>query len=150
MFIRYFIKNFLMTECSFCKIIGRESPAHIVFEDDDVLAFAPLEKVISSRGHILVIPKKHFADIYDIPQFELHKLMDRVKIIAEKLKKRFDATGINILHASGRSAQQSCFHFHMHLLPRYENDGLDTWPSTGYKEKEFPQVYGKIAKIMKD
>lgn len=138
-----------MAECIFCKIIEGNLPSNKIYENENVLAFAPLEKTIISKGHLLVIPKKHYVDIYEIRKEELHHIMDAVKTISEKLKEKFNADGINILHASGKVAQQSCFHFHIHLIPRYKGDRLDTWPKTGYKENNFNEVYKEIAKIFK-
>ena len=136
-----------MVECSFCKIIAGKLPSNKIYENENVLAFAPLKEHIIAKGHMLVIPKKHYADIYDIPKEEVHSIMDAIKTISQKLKQKYEADGINILHASGKAAQQSCFHFHIHLIPRYKNDGLDTWPKTGYKEDNFPKVYEEIAKL---
>jgi len=134
-------------ECSFCKIIAGKLPTNKIYENENVLVFAPLKEHIISKGHMLVIPKKHYADIYDIPKAELHHIMDAVKTISQKLKEKFNADGINLLHASDKVAQQSCFHFHIHLIPRYKDDGLDTWPETGYKEDNFPNVYKEIASL---
>jgi len=121
----------------------------MVYENENVLAFSPLEEHIIARGHMLIIPKRHYVDIYDIPQKELNNIMEAVKLIAGKLKEDYNADGINILHASGKAAQQSSFHFHIHLIPRYKNDGLDTWPKTGYKEMNFPEEYKKIREALK-
>ena len=136
-----------MSECSFCKIVAERSPSIKIYENKDVLVFAPLKEDIIAKGHMLVVPKKHYTDIYDIPKKELYHLIDAVKTISQKLKERLNVEGINLLHASGRSAQQSCFHFHIHLIPRYKDDGLDMWPRTGYKETNFPEVYKKIADV---
>ncbi len=136
-----------MTECSFCKIIAGKLPSYKIYENENVLVFAPLQEHIIAKGHMLVIPKKHYVDFYDIPKGELHHVVDAVKIISQKLKKKYNAGGINILHASGKIAQQSCFHFHIHLIPRYKDDGLNTWPNTGYKEGNFPEVYTTIADL---
>lgn len=124
-------------------------PANRVFENENVLAFSPLEGQTITRGHMLVIPKQHYVDIYDIPREELSNVMEAVKLIAEKLKKNYNADGINFLNASGKVAQQSSFHFHVHLIPRYKNDGLDTWPKTGYKEINFLEEYKKIREALK-
>jgi histidine triad (HIT) family protein len=136
-----------MNKCSFCKIINGESSSFKIYETKKVLAFAPLKNTIISKGHMLVIPKEHYSDIYDIPKEELHHIINSVKTISKKLKEKFNAEGVNILHASGKIAQQSCFHFHIHLIPRYKNDGLNTWPKTGYKEDNFPDVYKEIANL---
>lgn len=136
-----------MTECIFCKIIAGKLPSNKIYENENVLAIAPLKDGIIAKGHMLIIPKKHYANIYDIPKEELHHIIDAVKTISQRLKEKFNAEGINILHASGKVAQQSCFHFHIHLIPRYKDDGLNTWPKTGYKEDNFPEVYKEIANL---
>ena len=137
-----------MKGCIFCKIAKRELPSHKVYEDKHVLAFAPTKETIIARGHMLVIPKKHYASIYNIPNDELCGIIKAVKLIAMKLRKKLKAEGINILHASGKAAQQSVMHFHLHLAPRYKNDRLDTWPETGYKEKDFPEIYKKMMRLL--
>lgn len=114
-----------MSNCIFCKIIAKETSSQIIFENEDILAFKPLEEV--SRGHTLVVPKKHFENIFDIEKDNLEKLIAVSKNLSEKLVKENSATGINLLHASGKDAQQSVFHFHLHIVPRYEKDGLDLW-----------------------
>src|SRR3989338_8074327 len=136
-----------MTDCSFCKIIAGKLPSNKIYENENVLAFAPLKEHIIAKGHMLVIPKQHYVNFYDIPKEELHHIVDAIKTISQKLKAKYNAEGINILHASGKVAQQSCFHFHIHLIPRYKGDGLDTWPETGYKEGNFLEIYKEIANL---
>jgi histidine triad (HIT) family protein len=114
-----------MDECIFCKIIDKQAPARIFYEDKRIIAFEPLNKV--SKGHTLVVPKRHSKDIYDIPEGYLEKLVVVSKRLSLELSKENKATGINLLNANGKDAQQSVFHFHLHLIPRYPNDGLDLW-----------------------
>lgn len=114
-----------MNDCIFCKIIHKEAPATIIFENDDIVAFIPKEEI--SKGHTLLIPKKHFENIFDMDKNTLEKLIAVSKDLSEQLVQENKATGINLLHASGKDAQQSVFHFHLHVVPRYENDGLDLW-----------------------
>ncbi len=114
-----------MNDCIFCKTNNKEVSAKIVFENDDVSAFAPIKQV--SKGYTLVVPKNHFESIFDIDKNTLEKLIAVSKDLSEQLVKENNATGINLLHASGKDAQQSVFHFHLHIVPRYENDGLDLW-----------------------
>lgn len=114
-----------MNNCIFCKINNKETPAKIVFENDDILAFVPIQQV--SKGHTLIVPKNHFENIFDIDKNTLEILIAVSKDLSEQLTKENNATGINLLHASGKDAQQSVFHFHLHIVPRYENDGLDLW-----------------------
>lgn len=97
-----------------------------------------------SKGHCLVIPKKHFQDIFEIDKKYLEQIILAAKKISILLRKKLNATGINILQANGKDAQQSVFHFHMHLIPRYKNDSIDTWPKNEYKEKPLEEVYNLI------
>jgi len=83
-----------------------------------------------SRGHTLVAPKEHFEDIYEIPDEVLSNVVVTSKQIASRLRKVLDVKAVNILHASGRDAQQSVFHFHLHVVPRKSGDGLNLWFSS--------------------
>ena len=88
--------------------------------------------------------KNHFENIFDIPESELKEIIDTSKKISILLKNKLNADGINILHASGKEAQQSVFHFHIHIVPRYKNDKLDTWPKSDYNELNFEEIIKKI------
>ena len=137
-----------MTNCTFCKIIAGTLSSNKVYETETVLVFAPLKDGIIAKGQLLVVPKRHYENIYDIPKEELFSLMEVIKYVSQKLKEHFKAEGVNILHASGKVAQQSLFHFHFHLIPRYKDDGLNTWPKTDYKDKNFPEFYEKLADLL--
>jgi histidine triad (HIT) family protein len=115
-----------MENCIFCKIIKGKEPARIVYEDKDVICFLP--KTIQVYGHTLIVPKKHYQDLYDISEKLLSKLVITAKKLTLAYKKKIGATGVNLLHASGKDGQQSVFYFHFHLFPRFKNDRLDTWP----------------------
>ncbi len=114
-----------MIDCLFCKIVLGEIPARKVFENDEFLAFSPIHQV--SKGHTLVIPKRHFENVFDFESKSFERLMGIAQTVSKELVKNNEATGINLLHASGKDAQQSVFHFHLHLVPRYKEDGLDLW-----------------------
>jgi len=114
-----------MKNCIFCKIIKGEAESKKVYEDDLVMAFLPKEPV--TEQHILLVPKKHYENIFDIPYNYLKRIAKVLKVLSERIKKETGAKGINILHASGKDAQQSVFHFHFHLVPRFPNDKLDLW-----------------------
>lgn len=114
-----------MENCVFCKIINKELPSNIVFENDEFLALVPLDQV--SKGHTIVIPKRHFENLFDFERDSLERLMGVTQEVAKELISVYSATGVNLLHASGKDAQQSVFHFHMHIVPRYAGDGLDLW-----------------------
>lgn len=121
-----------MENCIFCKIVKGELEAKKIHENESVLAFIPKEQV--SSGHTLVIPKEHFENILDISEDSLKDVMKVSKELSHKYRTELDATGVNILHASGKDAQQSVFHFHIHVVPRYPNDGLDLWIKAGIEK----------------
>lgn len=114
-----------MDNCVFCQIVARRAPASVVYEDDRVIAFAPIDPV--SVGHTLIAPKSHYENLSDIAVESLNDIMAVAKSIAIDLLARHGATGINLLHATGKDAQQSVPHFHLHVVPRYPHDGLDLW-----------------------
>lgn len=89
-------------------------------------AFAPLEPI--APGHALVVPTTHVADIFDAPPHVLADTMSLVRRVADGMRSALDAEGINVLHASGASAEQSVFHLHFHVIPRWSDDGFSTWP----------------------
>lgn len=97
----------------------------MIFENDDVIAFLPLEEV--SKGHTLLITKKHFENILDVEEELFSRFARVLKRLSIKLIQENNATGINLLNANGKDAQQSVFHIHFHLVPRYPHDGLDLW-----------------------
>jgi len=135
-----------MNECVFCKIINREIPANIIYENGKVLAFLDINPI--NRGHTLIVPKKHYGDVYDITEDYLKEVAVAAKKISRAIKRGLGAEGINILHASGEAAQQSVFHFHIHLVPRYKDDGLNTWPKSEYKEEHPTKVAGEIRRVL--
>lgn len=119
--------------CIFCKIVKGELEAKKVYENESILAFIPKDQI--SRGHTLVISKEHHENIFSIPKEQLEKVIIISKELSKKCKKEFGATGVNILHASGKDAQQSVSHFHIHVVPRYPNDGLDLWIKARIEKK---------------
>lgn len=131
-----------MNKCIFCEIINKRIPSKIVYENKKVLTFLDINPI--TKGHLLVIPKKHFESIYDIEDSYLEEIIIATKNISESLKKSLDATGINILHASGKDAQQSVGHFHIHIVPRYKDDNLDTWPKSNYKSENLEEIKEQI------
>ena len=131
-----------MDNCIFCKIINKEFPCYNVYEDDDVLAIIP--KDVEVYGHTLVIPKKHYVNLFDIDEETLHKLSSVVKKLSLQYQKTLWATGVNVLHASGKDAQQTVFHFHFHIFPRLENDGLDTRPKLTHLQDDKDLMLKKL------
>ncbi len=109
--------------CLFCKIIRGEIPCYKVYEDDDVLAFLDLNAL--TEGHTLIIPKKHYDNIFDIPEETLANISKVAKKLSIMYKEKLNCDGINIINANDKSAHQSIFHYHMHIIPRKNNDGID-------------------------
>ncbi len=104
----------------FEKIVAREIPALIIYEDDDIISFMDLYPI--SKGHLLVCPKKPYPDIFAIPEDILAKLIKVVKTISLAVKKTFKCDGINLINNNGASANQVVLHYHMHIIPRYNGD----------------------------
>ena len=116
-----------MSDCIFCKISHKEAPASVVYEDDEVIAFLDINPI--ERGHTLVIPKRHFVDIWDIEASVLTKMVMVTKQVARKLATTLKAEGINTFSASGKPAGQDIYHFHIHVIPvgRGERTKFTDW-----------------------
>jgi len=135
-------------ECVFCRIVKGIEPSWTVYEDNMVMAFLDINP--ASEGHTLIIPRKHYETIYTIPDRELKRIVVIAKKLAEIYRKALGANAVNILHASGREAQQDVFHFHIHLVPRRENDGLDLWYKSKQRTRaELDKTLRKIKQFMK-
>lgn len=106
----------------FEKICAREIPAYIVYEDDDIISFLDISQ--ATKGHTLVVPKKAYKNIYEMPDDLLAKLMKVVKKISIAINQGFHPTGLNILNNNGADAGQTVFHFHVHIIPRYTSDDV--------------------------
>src|SRR3990167_11238315 len=109
-------------DCIFCKIAKGEIDSAKIWEDDDVLIFLDVNPL--TKGHCLVIPKKHFENIFDIDEKILEKVVIAVKNVSEKIKTSFKIDGLNLLQSNGSKSGQEILHFHLHIIPRYENDGV--------------------------
>lgn len=106
----------------FEKIVTREIPAHIIYEDDVVIAF--LDIIQATKGHTLVTTKCPYESVYDVPSAVLSHMFEVVGRIANALKLAFSPEGLNLLSNNGQAAGQKVFHFHVHLIPRYQNDDV--------------------------
>ena len=115
-----------MEGCPICDIVSGSIPSWIVYRDSEVVCFLPKE--VEAYGHTVVAPIQHIADICAASDGSLGRLMAGTRRLAFHYRERIGATGVNILHASGGSAQQSVAHLHFHLIPRFDGDGLDAWP----------------------
>lgn len=131
-----------MDNCVFCRILRGEIPNRIVYEEKNVVAILPKE--IEVYGHTLVIPREHYADLYDIPDEILADISRVSKMLTLTYQQSLWATGMNLMHASGVDGEQSVYHFHMHLLPRYKDDGLHTRPKLSLLEVDKDELLKKI------
>jgi histidine triad (HIT) family protein len=131
-----------MEDCLFCKIAKGEIPAVKVYENDKVLAFLDIAPV--NKGHTLVIPKKHATNIFDIDIEDLDAVSEAVRKIAPALKQALGAGGVNIQSNNGETAGQVVMHSHIHIIPRFPDDGLKLWPQGKYEEGEDQEVADKI------
>lgn len=120
-----------MNDCLFCSIAAGEIPAEIIAEDDSTVTFMDISP--ATRGHALVIPRQHAADLYEMPAPDLAACVIAAQKAAMLARERLGADGVNLLNSCGPHAWQTVFHFHIHVIPRYEGDPLQLpWvPASG-------------------
>lgn len=131
-------------DCIFCKIISGEMSSFVLYEDDTFKVV--LDRFPTTEGHTLIIPKAHAKDMFDLPEETAKKLYPLAQKIGKKLMKATGATGLNIVQNNGEVAGQSVHHFHMHLVPRKENDGvtLNQGSNMNTTEEDLKKVLEKI------
>ncbi len=110
-----------MSDCIFCKIVEKQIPATVIYEDDEVLAFMDIGPIV--KGHALVIPKRHCDPVTETPDELLAKLHIVAKRIAEAQMNGLGADGVNIMQNNGAAAGQEVPHIHVHVIPRFSDDG---------------------------
>jgi len=135
-----------MSNCVFCKIVKKEIPAEIVYEDENTLAFLDITPI--NPGHVLFIPKEHHENLYDLPDDLLIKMAPLIKKLAIAAKSAVNAEGINLGMNNERPAGQLVNHAHFHIMPRFSNDGFRHWRGTPYKDDEAQKVAEKIKKFL--
>ena len=108
--------------CVFCKIINGDIPSYKIYEDENVFAFLDINPV--TYGHTLVIPKKHVENIFELDSVTTNSLFVGVTNVAKLLKEKLKTDNLNLINNNGPLAYQSVFHYHVHLIPRYENDSF--------------------------
>ncbi len=131
-----------MEGCIFCKIAKGEIPCSKVYEDDSILAFLDVAPV--HKGHTLIIPKEHYMTILDTPEETMLRIAPLLRKIAAAVKASMKCDGINICQNNFRPAGQLVDHIHFHIIPRFEGDGLKTWPQGEYKEGEMEETLEKL------
>lgn len=133
--------------CIFCKIINKEIPSYIVYEDEIVIAFLDISQ--STKGHTLVVPKKHFANLLEIDEDVLKHSIVVAKKIATSMVKSLNATGFNIINNCNEVSGQSVMHFHIHIVPRYEKDEFIIEPKETTTGLDLKEIQCSILKEMK-
>lgn len=133
-------------DCVFCKIAAGEIPSVKIWEDQEVFAF--LDATPNTPGHTLVVPKTHFENVFDIDEAMLQKVVAAGKKIAINMKEKLGAVGVNLANNNGKHAHQAVFHFHLHVIPRYENDGLEMYGPRENKKPSLDELQ-KIAEKLK-
>jgi histidine triad (HIT) family protein len=139
--------NELMSDDVFRRIINKELPSSAIYEDDKFYAFLDINP--TNPGHTLIVPKTKYANIYEMPDEMLSEMMPLIKKVAIGVKEGVSADGINIINNNERAAGQVVFHYHVHVIPRFDKDSLPPWPHTEYKEGQMEEVRKKIASAIK-
>lgn len=131
-------------DCIFCKIVAGEIPAQIIDRDEHTLTF--LDIAPATRGHALVIPKRHATDLLEIDPSQLAAVTTAAKRQAQRAHDRLGAAGVNLINSCGSAAWQTVFHFHMHVIPRYAGDPLKLpWEPTPGDMDEITKVAGELS-----
>ena len=108
-------------DCIFCKLANGVIPTNSIYEDDDFNVI--LDAAPATRGHALILPKEHADNLYELPDETAGKVLVLAKKLAKKMSEKLGCDGLNLVQNNGAVAGQTVFHFHMHLIPRYKEDG---------------------------
>jgi histidine triad (HIT) family protein len=131
--------------CIFCKIIGKEIPSTTLYEDEDFCVIMDISP--ASKGHAILLAKKHVPNIYELDENLASKALVVVSKVAKAMKEELRCDGLNILQNNGEAAGQTVFHFHIHLIPRYKDDQVNiTWKQGKYGEGEAAALADGIRK----
>lgn len=133
--------------CIFCKLANGEIPTNTIYEDSVFRVI--LDAAPASKGHALIIPKEHFADLYEIEEETAGLAMKLAKKLAAHMTKTLQCDGFNLVQNNGEVAGQTVFHFHLHLIPRYKNmknSDILTWSHETFTDDEMKEICNEIAK----
>ena len=132
-----------MSECIFCRIVAKQIPATVVHEDEDTLAFMDIGQV--NPGHVLVTVKKHADNIFALDEAQAAAVFRSAAKVARAIRGAFEPQGLSVYQANGRAAGQTVFHLHIHLVPRYEGDGMAlSWPVKNPPREKLVEYAEKI------
>jgi histidine triad (HIT) family protein len=132
-----------MTDCIFCKIVAKQIPATVVHEDAHTLSFMDIGQV--NPGHVLVAVKKHADNLFALDDAQAAAVFQTVARVSRAIRDAFTPQGLSVYQANGKAAGQTVFHFHVHLVPRYEADGMElTWPVKNPPREKLAEAAEKI------
>ena len=130
-------------DCIFCKIANGEIPSQTLYEDEEFRVILDLGP--AAKGHALILPKEHYANLYELSDETAAKVMQLAKKMAVQMREKLQCDGFNLVQNNGEIAGQTVFHFHMHLIPRYENDGQKIgWIPSEPTAEELEEVKNQI------
>ena len=133
-----------MDDCIFCKLANGEFPTNSIYEDDKfnvILDLAP-----ATKGHALILPKEHYANLYEIPEDLLAEAVKLAKKLAIHMTDVLKCDGFNLVQNNGECAGQTVFHFHLHLIPRYTDDGQQLlWDPKNPSKEELKEICELLA-----
>lgn len=125
--------------CVFCKIVAGEIPSKTIYEDEEFKVILDLGP--ATKGHALILPKSHAANLFELPEETASKVMVLAKKLGTQMKENLKADGLNLLQNNGEAAGQTVGHFHLHLIPRYKNDGQHiTGDPTEVTQEELEEI----------
>lgn len=134
-----------MSNCIFCKIIAGEIPSATVYEDDDFKAI--LDIAPAAKGHVIILSKKHYSNLFELEDDTASKALIAARKIAKAILSELHCDGVNLLQNNGEAAGQSVFHFHIHVIPRYQEDNLNIpWTQIKYEDGEAAALAAAISK----
>ena len=123
-----------MSDCIFCRIAAGEIPSKTIYEDETFRVILDLGP--ATKGHALILPKQHAANLYELPDETAEKVLPLAKKLAKQLREKLGCDGLNLVQNNGETAGQTVMHFHMHLIPRYNGDDA----GFGWKTKELDEA----------
>ena len=132
-----------MSDCVFCRIVAKQIPATVVYEDADTLAFMDIGQV--NPGHVLVALKAHAENVFALEEAQAAAVFRTVARVARGIRAAFAPQGLSVYQANGKPAGQTVFHFHIHLVPRHDGDGMNlTWPVKNPPREKLEDYAAKI------
>ena len=137
------VRTMKKDDCIFCKLSNGDIPTNALYEDDVVKVIFDLNP--ASKGHVLILPKNHFDDIYSMDDATAAHVFQVAVKVAKAMKETLGCEGLNIVQNNGEIAGQTVFHFHMHLIPRYEGDGVGlNWTPGNLSDEDKEEILHKV------